>query len=79
MPYYLFRISEPDRLKIVKQLDLVDTFEKFREARNAARQLRAETADDEAVYKVMFAESRLAAEEQLQEKRQKPVLMEHER
>ena len=79
MPYYLFRISEPDALKIVKQLDLVETFENFREAKNAARQLRAESADDDSVYKVMFAESRLSAEEQLLEKREQPVLMEHER
>ena len=79
MPYYLFRISEPDRLKIVKQLDLVETFENFREAKNAARQLRAEASGDDATYKVMFAENRLAAEEQLLEKREQPVLMEHER
>ena len=79
MPYYLFRISEPDKLKIVKQLDLVDTFENFREAKNAARQLRAEASDEDSVYKVMFAENRLSAEEQLLEKREQPVLMEHER
>ena len=79
MPYYLFRISEPDRLKIVKQLDLVETFENFREAKNAARQLRAEAAGDDSTYKVMFAENRLSAEEQLLEKREQPVLMEHER
>jgi hypothetical protein len=79
MPYYLFKISHPDNLKLVKQLELLDTFEAFREARAEAKRLRAAPADDDCVYKVMFAESQLSAEEQLLEKREKPVLMEHER
>ena len=79
MPYFLFKMTEPDKLKIVRQLELVDTFEVFREAKNAARQLRAESDSDDVVFKVTFADNRLAAEEQLLEKREKPVLMEHER
>lgn len=79
MPYFLFRITEADKLKIVRQLELIDTFEVFREAKNAARSLRAEADNDDAVFKVTFADNRLAAEEQLLEKREKPVLMEHER
>ena len=79
MPYFLFKITESDKLKLVKQLDLLDTFEVFREAKIEAKRLRAEAADDDCVYKVMFAENRLSAEEQLLEKREKPVLMEHER
>ena len=79
MPYFLFRITEADKLKIVRQLELIDTFELFREAKNAARSLRAEADNGDAVFKVTFADNRLAAEEQLLEKREKPVLMEHER
>lgn len=79
MPYYLFKISEPDSLKLVKQLDLLDTFEVFRDARAEAKRLRAEEAGGDCIYKVMFAENQLSAEEQLLEKREKPVLMEHER
>ena len=79
MPYFIFKITEPDKLGIVRQLELIDTFEVFREAKNAARQLRAEAGSDDAVFKVTFADNRLAAEEQLLEKREKPVLMEHER
>jgi hypothetical protein len=79
MPYFLFKITHPDELNLVKQLDLLDTFEGFREAKTEAKRLRAEAADDGCVYKVMFAESQLSAEEQLLEKREKPVLMEHER
>ena len=79
MPYYVFRITEPDRLKIVKQLDLIDTFEVFRDAKVEAKRLRAAVAEGDCIYKVMFADSQLTAEEQLLERREKPVLMEHER
>ena len=79
MPYYLFQIKSDDGIGLVKQLELLETFDVFREAKNAAKKLRAEQTDDKLVYKVMFAESQLAAEEQLLEKREQPVLMEHER
>ena len=79
MPYYLFQIKSDDGIGLVKQLELLQTFEVFREAKNAAKKLRAEQSDDKLVYKVTFAETQLAAEEQLLEKREQPVLMEHER
>lgn len=79
MPYYLFKITQPDELGIIRQLELIDTFEAFREARTSARQLRAAETEEGCGYKVMFAESQLSAEEQLLEKRERPVLMEHER
>lgn len=79
MPYYLFKISQSDELGLVKQLDLIDSFDAFRDAGNAAKKLRAEGVDEGSSYKVMFAESQLSAEEQLLEKREPPVLMEHER
>ena len=79
MPYYLFKITHPDELGLIKQLDLIDSFDAFRDARNAAKELRAEGVEEGSSYKVMFAESQLSAEEQLLEKREPPVLMEHER
>ncbi len=80
MPYYLFRISSNDEVGLVKQLDLVEVFENFRDAKQQAKQLRAKMpADDAAEYRISFAANQLAAEEQLLEKREKPVLMEHER
>lgn len=79
MPYYLYKISSPDGLDLVKNLELLEVFEAFRDAKNSAKQLRSETADDGFSYKVMFAENQLSAEEQLLEKREQPVLMEHER
>ena len=80
MPYYLFRVSNNDQVGLVKQLDLDEVFENFRDAKQQAKQLRADAAaDDAAEYRISFAANQLVAEEQLLEKREKPVLMEHER
>lgn len=78
MPYYVFRITQPT--PVIKNLALKDTFETYKEARALARDLRkAATPDDKAEYKLIFAASELEAEEQLQEKREKPILMEWEK
>ena len=79
MPYYLFKITGNDAMDLVKQLELIEVFDSFRDAKGEARRLREEAALEHGVYKVMFAENQLSAEEQLLEKREKPVLMEHER
>lgn len=79
MPYYLFKMKAADELGLVKQLELLERFEVFRDAKKAAKKLRAVQQGDEFTFKVMFAESQLSAEEQLLEKREPPVLMEHER
>jgi hypothetical protein len=79
MPYYLFKISSGDKLDLVKNLELLEVFDAFRAAKTQAKKLRAQQADDATSFKVMFAENQLSAEEQLLEKRDKPVLMEHER
>ena len=79
MPYYLFRIADQDRLGLVRKLDLQAVFDGFRDAGKEAKRLRRECAEEGVLYKVMFAESQLAAEELLLEKRERPVLMEHER
>jgi len=79
MPYYLFKISRRDELELIKHLELLRAFAAFKPAQSEARKLRAEQPQDGVTYKVMFAESQLAAEEVLLEKRDKPVLMEYER
>ena len=79
MPYYLFKMSARDKLDLVKNLELLQVFEAFKEAKVEAKKRRAEQPLDGVTYKVMFAESQLDAEEKLLEKRDKPVLMEHER
>ncbi|MEM7292616.1 MAG: hypothetical protein AAF420_04345 [Pseudomonadota bacterium] len=80
MPYYIFNMSTPDGARFVKNLELLAEYEKFRDAKQHAKSLRAEQGSGSSdVIKVMFAESQLHAEEQLLEHRDKPVLMEHER
>jgi hypothetical protein len=79
MPYYLFKISIRDGLELVRQLDLLEVYDAFRPAKAEAKKLRAEQPLDGVTYKVMFAQNQLEAEELLSEKRDKPVLMEHER
>ncbi len=79
MPYFLYKISSRDNFDLVKDLELLDVFDAFRAAKTEAKKLRSEQADDEFIFKVMFADNQLSAEEQLLEKRERPVLMEHER
>ena len=80
MPYYLFKVTAGDQLGLVKQLELIEVFAAFRDAKVEAKRLRTESdAEDPAQFRISFADNQLAAEEQLLEKREKPVLMEHER
>jgi len=79
MPYYVFRM-ETAELAILKQLELIKAFDKFKEAKLLARDTRAEQAEgDTAEIKVIFADNQLAAEEMLLEAREKPIVMEHEK
>ena len=79
MPYYIYRITSGPAA-LVKQLELLDTFDAFAEAKRRARELRADMAENDAAsVKVMFAETALQAEEQLLEKREAPILREWEK
>ncbi|MDH3388451.1 MAG: hypothetical protein OEN02_11145 [Gammaproteobacteria bacterium] len=79
MPYYLFKVSASDKLNLVKDLELVDSFASFRDAKTLTKKLRTEQSDADFSYRIMFADNQLSAEERLLEKREQPVLMEHER
>ena len=79
MPYYLFKITSSESFDLVKDLELLQVFDAFRDAKTEAKRLRSQQAEDGFSFKVMFADNQLSAEEQLLEKRDKPVLMEHER
>jgi len=79
MPYYLYKISTLEGIDLIKNLELVNQFDLFKEAKTLAKKLRSEQQDEHFVYKLMFAENQLLAEEQLLEKREKPILMEYEK
>ncbi len=80
MPYYVFKMSSPEGMELVKNLELIGDYESFREAKNFAKEQRsALDKDDNSAIKVMFADNQLLAEEQLLAYREKPVVMEHEK
>jgi len=79
MPYYVYSITE-SAAGFVKQLELLGTFESYREAKQLTKKTRSEMDGSVAAQiKVMFADNELSAEEQLQEKREKPITMEWEK
>ena len=79
MPYYVFKMSSPEGMELVKNLELIEHFESFRDAKNFAKEQRAIINDASMLVKVMFADNQLLAEEQLLAYREKPIVMEHEK
>ena len=80
MPYYVFKMSSPEGMELVKNLELISDYESFREAKNFAKEQRTVLdKDDISIIKVMFADNQLLAEEQLLAFREKPIVMEHEK
>lgn len=79
MPYYIYQINQGPTA-IVKQLECVAEYDDFKTAKTHATTLRSELpADDNTQFKVMFAQNKLQAEEQLMETREKPILREWEK
>ncbi len=80
MPYYVFKMTSPEGMDLVKNLEYIAAYESFREAKNFAKTQRAELGEgDVSAVKVMFADNQLMAEEQLLAYREKPIVMEHEK
>ncbi len=80
MPYYVFKMSSPEGMELVKNLELIGDYESFRDAKNFAKSQRAELdSTDTTQIKVMFADNQLLAEEQLMIHREQPIVMEHEK
>ncbi|HHJ20717.1 MAG TPA: hypothetical protein ENJ84_12985 [Gammaproteobacteria bacterium] len=85
MPYFVYKIT-PGPTDIVKNLELLQQFEAYREAKVYTKETRKAQgisyADKSAVtteIKMILAENALEAEEKLMEKREKPILMEWEK
>jgi len=77
--YYVYKIS-PTIAKLVKPMELLETFENYKDARSYAREQRQNTDNDpQDTFKVMFAENPLDAEEKLSEFREKPIVKEWEK
>jgi len=68
MPYYVYKVIEGP----FKQLEVLNQFDKFREASNWAKARRAEIpAGENYLVKMIFAENELQAEDLLMQVREK--------
>ena len=77
--YYVYKIS-PTIAKLVKPMELLETFENYKDARSYAREQRQNADNDpQDTFKVMFADNPLDAEEKLSEFREKPIVKEWEK
>ena len=79
MPYFIYKIA-PGITKIVKNIEPLADFEKFKEAKNFAKEKRQqEDPDSGNIFKVIFAENIIDAEEKLQEQREETIVREWEK
>jgi len=79
MPYYVYKIL-PSVGNLVKNLELLDTHDNYKDAKNSVKQKRVDQdADDQSTFKVMFGETELEAEEKLMEHREETVVREWEK
>ena len=74
MPYFIYKIA-PAISKIVKNIEPLADFEKFKDAKNFANEKRQQDdADSGNTFKVIFAENTIEAEEKLQEQREESIV-----
>ncbi|MGF1642064.1 MAG: hypothetical protein ACFCUJ_00360 [Thiotrichales bacterium] len=79
MPYYVFKI-DAGPTNLVKNLELMQSFEKYAEARDFARAQRAASGEPgDAGIKMVMANDQLEAEENLITSREAPILQEWEK
>ncbi len=80
MPYYYIYKVTHGPSNIATNLQKVDRYEDYKTAKQTVRTLRSgQTTDAKQLYRIIFAESELQAEEMLMEKREAPVIMEWEK
>lgn len=78
MPYYIFIVTTNDASQ--KSATLVSQHEKFRDAKNEAKRLRAEQPlEDNQIYKINFSATEAEAEKALTEFREEPIAKEWEK
>ena len=79
MPYFVFQLKKDSR-DHVQDLNLLDQFENYKEAKQLARNKREELdVDQPGEIKIMFADSLEFAEKKLMEHREAPILREWEK
>ena len=79
MPYFVYKIS-PTVANLIKPTEQLAEFDSYKEARNHARELRNQNEQAEGeIFKVIFADNSLDAEEKLGEIRDAPILADWEK
>lgn len=77
--YFTYKITQQPG-SMIKQLEKIDRFERFKDAKKQVRELREnQPSEDYSLFKVMFAENELEAEERLLEKREEQIVKEWEK
>ncbi len=77
--YYIYKVTQIPG-SMIKQLEKVEQHEKYKDAKTQVRGLREnQPADEYSMYRIMFAENELEAEEKLQEKREEQIIQEWEK
>jgi hypothetical protein len=80
MPYYYIYKITPGETQTAKSLELVREYEKYQDAKQDVRAMRADQpADSTDQYKIIFADSQAEAEERLLEFREQPIVKEWEK
>ncbi len=79
MPYFVYQIK-PAISNLVKNLERLEEFEAYKEAKDFVKDKRKQLSnEDKTIYKIIFADNALQAEEQLMEKREAPIVLEWEK
>lgn len=74
MSYFVYKIT-PGPTSLLKELELIESFDSFKEAKALSRELRGKLDPQGNVeIKVIFADNQLHAEELLQEHREPRLL-----
>jgi hypothetical protein len=77
--YFIYKITQTPG-SMIKQLEKIDRFDNYKDAKKQIKTLRNEQpANALSLYKIMFAENELEAEEKLQEKREEQIVREWEK
>ncbi len=77
--YFIYKITQTPG-SMVKQLEKIERFNQYKDAKKQVKSLRLnQPTDSLSLYKIIFADNELAAEELLQEKREEQIVGEWEK
>jgi len=79
MPYFIYKITSGSA-GAIKDLECLDNFETFKQAKNYVREKRLDYEnDDRVMLKMVFSENEFEAEQRLSAPRDAPILREWEK